>query len=288
MDKLHFLLDGDGVLWRGSELVQGAAEFLEFLRAQGHTYCLVTNNSSYRREDAVGRIARRGLRFKLEEIYNTNYLACCYLNAHYPGASVLVIGSEMLAEGIKAQGLVPYAAEDLLPTTTVGALTIVPFLRESIASEPDIVLVGLDTGVDYKDIALACRLLQDGAEFIATNRDYTYPLEQGYLLPGNGALVDLLERVTGRRPLNLGKPETHLVELIERELGVAREQMVMVGDRIETDIEMAKRAGIRNVLVLTGITDEMPQCWPEGGQPTFVVRDLTELHERFGRFFGGG
>ena len=288
MTKLHFLLDGDGVLWRGAALVPGAAEFLEFLRAQGHTYCLVTNNSALRREDTAKRVAGMGLPFKPEQIFNTNYLAACYLNKHHAGASVLVIGSDMLVEALKSHGLRPYTAKDLLPADIGGSLTIKPFMRESLALEPDIVLVGLDTGVDYSSIALACRLLHDGAKFIATNRDYTYPLEHGYLLPGNGAWVELLEKVTGVAPVNLGKPETHLVELVEREMGVERAQMVMVGDRFETDIEMAQRAGIRSVLVLTGVTSEIPKCWPEDYQPTFVVRDLPELQERFERFFNGG
>lgn len=288
MAKLHFLLDGDGVLWRGAALAPGAAKFLEFLRAQGHTFCLVTNNSSLRREGAANRVVGMGLPFKTEEIFNTNYLAACYLKEHHPGASVLVIGSDMLVDAVKSHGLRPHTAKDLLPADIVGPLTIKPFLRESLALEPEIVLVGLDTGVDYSSIALACRLLQDGARFIATNRDYTYPLENGYLLPGNGAWVELLEKVTGVAPVNLGKPEAHLVELVEREMGVGRAQMVMVGDRFETDIEMAQRAGIRSVLVLTGVTSEIPKCWPEDSPPNFVVRDLAELQERFDSFFGVG
>lgn len=281
-------MDGDGVLWRGATLVPGAAEFLEFLRSQGHTYCLVTNNSALRREDTAKRVAGLGLPFKAEEILNTNYLSAYYLNKRYPGASVLVIGSGMLVEVLESHGLQSYTAKDLLQTEISGSLTIEPFMRESLALEPEIVLVGLDTSVDYNSIALACRLLHDGAKFIATNRDYTYPLEHGYLLPGNGSWVELLEKVTGVAPLNLGKPETHLVELVEREMGVARAQMVMVGDRFETDIEMARRAGIRSVLVLTGVTSEIPKRWPDDYEPTFVVRDLPELQVRFGRFFNGG
>jgi 4-nitrophenyl phosphatase len=106
-------------------------------------------------------------------------------------------------------------------------------------------------------------------------------MEEGYILPGNGAVIDLLERVTGKQALSLGKPETHLIELIERERGIPRGDMVMVGDRVETDIEAAERAGIRSVLVLTGVTEEPPEQWPINSQPTFVMRDLNELRERF-------
>jgi 4-nitrophenyl phosphatase len=281
MGNLHFLLDGDGVLWRATETLPGAAEFLSFLRARGHSYSLITNNSAYRREDVAQSVAKRGLQFAPGDVFNTNYLAGCYLRENYPQSCILAIGSDGLAAELRGRGLKVITVEEAMPSDEGGVASIKPFLRGMLAEEPDVVLVGLDTGVTYRRLALACRLLEDGAHFIATNRDYTFPMEEGYILPGNGAVIDLLERVTGKQALSLGKPETHLIELIERERGIPRGDMVMVGDRVETDIEAAERAGIRSVLVLTGVTEEPPEQWPINSQPTFVMRDLNELRERF-------
>jgi 4-nitrophenyl phosphatase len=284
--KLHFLLDGDGVLWRASETLPGAAEFLDFLRAQGISYSLITNNSAYRREEVAANIATRGLQFPPEDIFNTNYLAGCYLHDNHADECILAIGSDALTAELRSRGLKVLTVEESLPAEKPGAMSIKPLLRGMLPEEPAVVLVGLDVGVTYRRLALACRLLEDGAQFIATNRDYTFPMEGGYLLPGNGAVIDVLERVTGVQAVSLGKPETHLIELIERERGIPRGDMVIVGDRVETDIDMAERAGIRSVLVLTGVTKELPEHWPVCSQPTFIMRDLNELRERFSRCFG--
>ena len=287
MRKLHFLLDGDGVLWRGSETLPGAPEFLRFLRGRGHGASLVSNNSSRRRESLAKRLAGRGIELTAADVFNSNYLAGRYISDHHAGDDILVLGQDELVQELKSRSLRVHRPEDLLPPDVLAdpGLGITPFTSDRLSINPAVVLVGIDTSVNWAKVVLACRLIEDGALLVATNRDYSFPAEGDYLLPGNGAVVDVLEGVTGADVTTLGKPEIHLVELVEREKRVARDSMVVVGDRLETDIELAHNAGVRSVLVLTGITPQPLDRWQENQEPTYIVRDLPELAERFDEFF---
>ena len=287
---MHFLLDGDGVLWVGHEPLPPAREFLEFLRGRGIGYSLITNNSSRSRATTLERVRRLGFEFDEGDIFNTNYLAGRYLAQHHAEDIAYVIGSKELVGEVRRHGIRACTAEELLPPEKLAypGITVKPFLKGKLPVEPTLVLIGIDITANYAKLALACRLVEDGAAFLSTNRDYTYPAEDGYALPGNGSLVHLVASVTEREPVNLGKPETHLVDLIEREKGVPRSEMVLIGDRLETDMALAVKAGIRSVLVLTGVATprERGDPWPTGCEPTYVMKDLTELQEQFDRLFG--
>jgi|GEM_PF-47652 len=287
MRELHFLLDGDGVLWRGGETLPGAPEFVRFLRGRGHGASLVSNNSSRRRESVAARLAERGIEIGAADVFHTNYLAGRYMSEHHAGDDIFVLGQDGLTQELQSWSLSVHTPEDLLPPGVLAdpGLGIGPFVADKLNVNPTVVLVGIDTSVNWASIVLACRLIEDGARLIATNRDFSFPAAGRYLLPGNGAVVAVLEGVTGAPVTTLGKPETHLVELIEREKGVPRDSMVVIGDRLETDIELAHNAGVRSVLVLTGITPEPLAHWPPKQKPTFIVRDLLELMARFDELF---
>jgi len=287
---LHFLLDGDGVLWRGGKILPHGVAFLRFLRECGIGYSYLSNNSSRRRATTLKWFTEGGLPFAEADIFNTNYLAGWYLARRHAGDLVLVIGHSDLAEEIRSRGVKVVMPAELLPPEVLRdpGLTVEPYLPAKLAHAPTVVLVGIDTTVGFAALSLACRLIEDGARFICTNRDISFPAERGYFLPGNGAVVELLEAVTGARALNLGKPEPHLAELVEEEKGVPRESMVMVGDRLDTDIAFAARNRMRSVLILTGIAGESyaeGDDFPEGMQPDFVVRDFPELTARFDELF---
>ena len=287
---LHFLLDGDGVLWRGGKILPHGVDFLRFLRARGIGYSYLSNNSSRRRATTLEWFTRARLPFTEADIFNTNYLAGWYLAREHADELVLVIGHSDLAEEIRSRGVKVATPTELLPPSVLRdpGLTVEPYLAERLADAPAVVLVGIDTAVTYATLSLACRLIEDGASFICTNRDISFPAERGYFLPGNGAVVELLEAVTGATAQNLGKPEPHLARLVEEEKGVSRESMVMVGDRLDTDIAFAARNGMRSVLMLTGIAGESytdGQSFPEGMQPTYVVRDFPDFIARFNELF---
>ena len=287
MRKLHFLLDGDGVLWRGGVTLPGAPEFVRFLRERGHGASLVSNNSSRRRETVAKRLAERGIDIGAADVFNSNYLAGRYMSEHHADDDILVLGQDELVQELRSWSLRVHTPEDLLPPDVLAdpGLKVDPFAADRLEVNPTVVLVGIDTSVNWAKVVLACRLIEDGARLIATNRDFSFPAAGKYFLPGNGAVVSILEGVTGAPVTTLGKPETHLVDLVEREKGVACDSMVVIGDRLETDIELAHNAGVPSVLVLTGITPESLDHWPPRQQPTHVVCDLPEFTARFDEFF---
>jgi len=226
------------------------------------------------------------LPFVEEEIFTTNYLAGWYLEKNHRDELILVAGSDELYEEVKSRGLKAIMVRELLSPEVESApgLTVKHYLKETIKTSPSVVLMGIDSGMNYARLSLITRLVKDGATLIATNRDYAYPAEEGYFLPGNGAFLEIVERITGRDAVSLGKPERYLIELIEEERGVKREEMVVLGDRLDTDIYLANRLGIKSVLVLTGVSgDEL-----KGGRkpllafsPTIIATDLGELMNRF-------
>ena len=283
---MHFVIDGDGVLWRGGQLLPHAKEFLNFLKKKGISYSFVSNNSSLRRKSLAQKFAQMKLPFLEEDIFTTNYLAGWYLEKKYKDELILVAGSDELYEEVRSRGLDAVRVQKLLSPEIEKApgLTVKHYLKEALNVSPGVVLMGIDAGMNYARLSLIIRLVQDGATFIATNRDYAYPAEEGYFLPGNGAFVEIVEGITGRDAISLGKPERYLIELIEEERGVKRSEMVVVGDRLDTDIYLANRLGIKSVLVLTGVSgnelkgERKPLL---AFSPTMIANDLGELINRF-------
>lgn len=288
---MHFLLDGDGVLWRGSELLPGAIEFLNLLRRRGISFSFISNNSGARRAKLSERFESLGIPIRENEIFNTNYASGWYFKRKHADKLILVLGHPCLSEELLSVGLKVVTPSDILGQELQqhSPLSVTPYLSSAIAFEPEIVLMGIDTGINYARLALACRLIEDGALFYATNRDYIFPAEEGYLLPGNGAFVEVVEKVTGKSAICLGKPEPYLVELIEEEKGISRAEMIIVGDRLDTDILLANRLGIRSVLVLTGISGKQLAEKKAPGfslpKPTYTVNDLQELLQKFDALF---
>ncbi len=288
---MHFLLDGDGVLWRAGELLPGVKDFLALLKEKGIGYSFISNNSSKRRSTLLKSFRALGLPFSERDIFNSNYLAGWYIEKKHKDELILVIGHPELAEEIASRGVNVVTADDLLDREIqkFAGLTVAHYLPEKLKCNPSVVLIGIDTGINYARLALACRLVQDGSLLIATNRDYAFPAEFGYFLPGSGAQVEVIEKVCGKKAITLGKPEPFLLKLIEEEKGISRAEMVIIGDRLDTDILMAVRHGIRSVLVLTGVTsanEAQKAGLAHHPNPTFVVEDLVELTKKFNELFG--
>jgi 4-nitrophenyl phosphatase len=270
------LLDADGVVWRGNLAIPGAAEFILRARRAGCRPLLVSNNAGPDRIAYEGRCQRLGLPFAAEDIFSVNHLCGPYLRKHHPGARALVIGSEMLLHEMRRSVEVERAEDWLARHGLADGAAAVHDLKAVAEARFDAVVMGIDAGMSYLKLALACSAVQHGARLIGANPDYSFPVEGGIELPGNGSFVELVAGVCGVRPTYLGKPELHLLELIEEETGIGRAQMVMVGDRVETDIQFAANAGIPAYLVLTGVTppDGVPADLYAGAQ---VAADLAAI-----------
>ena len=262
------IFDLDGVVYLGNTPIPGAIESLNRLQTDGHRLFFLTNNSTARRQDYVDRLGRMGFRTDEAHVMTSAYATGLYLQSiGAAGKSVFVVGEEGLASEMEMAGL-----------------RVVPLESEEHA---DFVVAGLDRQLTYAKLLRAHReVVENGATFVATNRDATYPMETG-TIPGGGAIVTPIECSTGVQAVTIGKPEPGCWLRILEVAAVSPGQTIMVGDRPETDIMGARAVGLHTVLVLTGVTaaDEVPTL-PEAQKPEFVLPDLMQLPELAARLAG--
>ena len=278
------VLDADGTVWLGSEAVPAAPSFIARARAAGLRCVLASNNAKPGRRDYLEKCRKLGLAFELADIFSVNHLAGPHLAKHYPGARTLVLGSEEFAaavgEHLPAISAERWLAEHGIPSAHPGTSRMLDpaDMEQMQAARFDLVLVGIDHAVNYLKLSFGCIAVEQGARLIGANQDPTYPVEHRIELPGNGSLVQLLALVTRAEPEYLGKPEPHMLRQIAAETGVPVAEMAVVGDRVETDIEMARRLGLPSFLVLTGVTAaaDAPQGVP-GMQVAPTLDDVAAL-----------
>ncbi|MDR5693829.1 MAG: HAD-IIA family hydrolase [Armatimonadota bacterium] len=252
------ILDMDGVLYRGSTPLPGAKDLIEFFQKVGMKYVLATNNSARTPRQYQHHLRTMGIEVPEEHILTSGRVAAWYLKRLAPqGGTVFVIGEEGLLQEIAAAGF----------TLTT--------------EDPQFVVCGIDRGLTYEKLAIACRAIARGAKFIGTNADPILPTEDGFI-PGSGAILAAITRATGVEPLVLGKPEAPLVEMALERLGTAPEATAIIGDQLGTDILGGKRLGLVTILVLSGVS-RPEQIVELGITPELVVTGLPELLELWKR-----
>lgn len=253
------LADLDGVVYTGPSAIDGATEALDKLAGEGKSLAYVTNNASRSPEEVAAHLRELGAPATAEQVFGSAMAGAELLARQVPaGATVLVVGSQILADSVRAQGLVVVAASD---------------------GQPDAVIQGFSPSLGWKDLAEASYAIQAGALWVATNLDMTLPQERGFA-PGNGALVAAITTATGQTPLSAGKPEPALFETAARHSGVARP--LVVGDRLDTDILGGNRAGMDTVLVLTGVDSPQTALAARFDErPKYMIRSLGELYEEY-------
>jgi len=250
------VFDMDGVLWRGKEALPGLKEIFAWMQAEKVPYLLATNNSMSTQQMYVERLAGHGVTVPKETIITSGIAVRDYLRATYPpDVTVGAVGMQALIEVLYDEG---------------------GFTRDD--HRPQVQVVGTDLHFGYEDIKRACLAIRAGAAFVATNPDTTLPTEEG-LVPGCGAMIAALVASTDVQPTVIGKPEKYMFELACQRLGVQPHEVLMVGDRLDTDILGANRIGSRTVLVLTGVS-QREEIATTGIEPTFVAADLVELLAR--------
>lgn len=250
-----FLFDLDGVLYRGAEAIDGAAETLATLRSVGKGLAFLTNNSSRTPEAIAAHLTGMGIRAAPEEV-ETSALATATLLRERSVASAFVLGEEGLRTALVAAGL-----------------TVV----DTSAADAETVVVGWDRGFDYAELAAASVLIQRGASLVASNADASYPVEDGLVLPGAGAILAAIQTATGVSAEVVGKPNAPIFRAALDRAGGGRP--LVIGDRLDTDIEGARRLGWDSLLVLTGITGRA-DLGVATVTPTYVAERLGELVER--------
>lgn len=243
------LFDLDGTLYVGDTPVPGAAEKVRELRSKGARVLFLTNAAVRSRKGIAERLAAMGFDAKKGEVYSSAYVLARYLAENHPGKSVFVVGERGMSEEL---------AETGIGVVERGA---------------DIVAAGLDREFTYARLAAALTELENGAELVATNPDATYPTEAG-IRPGAGAIVAAIEAASGKRAHVVGKPNPYTLELIKAEQKLENEEILMVGDRIETDIKFAKDCRIKSALVLSGVAKK-----EDVGEvaPDYIFRSVADL-----------
>jgi len=247
-----FLLDCDGVLWSGDQLIKGVRETIEKLRALGKKIYFVTNNSTKTRQQHAEKIRRLGIEGVIEEeVLSTAYATAQYLKGR--DFSVYAIGEEGLLAEIKSAGLKCIGLEDN------GKQYNMDFMAEiKVPNDIGAVVVGLDRGFNMYKLAYAMLCLKQNKNclFIATNRDPTFPMHGGVVLPGAGSIVSSLVTAAGREPdIVIGKPEPLFLDVIcNSNADIDLSTTCMIGDRLDTDIAFGKSRNIATLLVLTGVT----------------------------------
>lgn len=251
------VMDMDGVVWRGDEVLPGAHALFELLRERGLPFVAATNNSSKSPADYVRKLSRMGIEGVSEEnILTSGKAAVNYLQQHYPAnTAVHVVGGD----GLK--GMVARAGYEL-------------------ADVADVVVVGIDFHLTYDKLKRAAYLIRAGAEFIGTNSDRTFPLPDG-LAPGAGSILALLQTATDREPIIMGKPNRPMFDAALDLMGTTPATTLMIGDRLDTDILGAQAAGLKTALVLTGVTTRA-ELAASPIQADGVYADLPELLAEWG------
>ena len=239
------IFDLDGVVYRGSEPVEGAADLVRWLHDRGVAVRFATNNSMVERDGYVERLAGMGIPTTADEIVTSTSATVVHLRLHAPHVRrVLAIGADGMRQELEAAGLAVDMAADVRQDRP-GA----PLDRAY-----DAVVVGLDPGFDYHRLAVATSAVTAGAALVATNADARYPTPDGFL-PGAGSMVAAVSAASGAVPEVIGKPEPAMFRAILEASGISGSEAVVVGDNPSSDVIGARRAGCSAILVLTGVAD---------------------------------
>ena len=248
--KKLWILDMDGTVYLGNQLFPETLPFLQRIRESGANYLFFTNNASRAKDTYVSRLNGMGIPAGPENILTSAETTIAFLKQHIPGKSVYVVGTPDLIRSFEDAGI-------------------------CVEEDAPIVVASFDTTLTYDKLEKACRYIREGAEFISTHPDFNCPVEGGFI-PDSGAICALITASTGKLPRYFGKPYEDTLQIIEEFSGVAREDMVVVGDRLYTDIALGAKHGVTSVLVLSGETT-LEDLEGSDVQPSVIVQNVGEL-----------
>lgn len=269
------IFDLDGVVYRGRQPVPGAAALVAALREHGLLIRFATNNSMATRAMYVPRLVEMGIAAELDEIVTSTSATIDHLHAHLPEVRrVLAVGAPGMLDELRGAGFEATAAGDAV----IGSYDGGP-----LDAAYDAVIAGLDPSFDFRRLAAATTAIRAGAHFIATNADLRYPTPTGFL-PGAGSIIAALRAASGVDPLVIGKPQPGIFLAILERAGVRPEDAVAIGDNPDADMVAAHRAGMRSILVLTGVADATLAATLDGERrPDHVASDPAEVGALLGR-----
>jgi NagD protein len=249
--KEAFIIDMDGVIYHGNQLLKGAPEFVDWLHANNKAFLFLTNSSERSPLELSQKLARLGITVDPENFYTSALATASFLSSQHPGGSVYVIGEPGLIQALYDAG----------------------FTMNNV--NPDYVVVGEGRGYSLEALERAVKLIYGGARLIGTNPDLNGPVEGG-IVPACGSLVAPIELAANTKAYFVGKPNPLMMRHGLRRLNARRETTAIVGDRMDTDIVAGVEADIETVLVLSGVTklDDVPR-FPY--QPKHILEGVFEI-----------
>ncbi len=256
-EKKFFLLDMDGTIYLDNDLFDGTLDFLYKVKKKGGKYLFVTNNSSKSVDAYVNKLERLGIPACADDFLTSTDATVLYMNSNHPGKKFYSMGTRSFTEQLKNSGV-----------------NVTTELEDDIFG----LVISNDTELTFKKLDDACILLGRGVEYIATNPDWVCPTSYGYV-PDCGSFAEMLEHATGRKPLFIGKPKPEMLLLAMEKYGYSKDETVMIGDRVYTDIASGYNAGVDTIFVLSG-EGTVKDAESSDTKPTYIIENIREVYKR--------
>lgn len=255
-EKNLYLLDMDGTIYNENEIFDGTLEFLEEIERRDGQYVFITNNSSKSVEDYVQKVRAMGIKAEYENFYTSGQATAMYLKENYPNQVVYCMGTKSLIKELREAGIEVVTEVD---------------------ERAGVVLLGFDTENTSEKIRNTCIMLGRDVAYLATNPDLVCPVSFGYI-PDCGSMSIMLKNATGKEPFFIGKPEPIMVNCVLKKLNCKREDAVIVGDRLYTDIKTGANAQVDTICVLSGEAS-MEDILQGEVEPTYIFKSVKEIYE---------
>lgn len=252
-DVKLFVLDMDGTVYLGNNLIEGSLDFIHKVKETGRDFIFFTNNASRVPAFYKDKLAKMGLEVEESDVMTAGDVTAEFLKTYYPGKRVYLNGTPLLENSFKEKGI------------------------NLVDDEPDVVVQSFDTTLTYEKLDKICRYVRNGVPFVATHMDTNCPTEDGFM-PDCGAMCDLITSSTGVKPRFLGKPFKETVDMVLEITGYKREEIAFVGDRIYTDVATGVNNGAKGFLVLTGEADMQTVAESEV-EPDCIYDSLFEMSQ---------
>ncbi|SEN48552.1 HAD-superfamily subfamily IIA hydrolase, TIGR01457 [Mesobacillus persicus] len=255
--KKLFLLDMDGTIYLDNKLFEYSLDFLKYIKANEGKYVFLTNNSSKSVKEYLEKLTSLGIPVDETNFLTSSQATSLYLKANYNEKKIYVLGTESFKEELIEDNII---------------------VTDQLEEEIGCLVVGFDTELTYKKLEDACKLLNSGVDFIATNPDLVCPTSFGFI-PDCGSICNMLIEATGKTPFYIGKPNATMVDLAIKNSGFKKEEAIMIGDRLYTDIACGINAGITTAVVLTGETKRDDINNTEY-KPKFIFNHIGEIYHQ--------
>ncbi len=257
LNKKLFLFDMDGTIYEEDRIFDGTIDLLNLIKERGGRYIFITNNSSKSVVDYIDKVAKMGIKATEEDFFTSSQATALFFKKKYPNDLIYCQGTRSLIAELRSKGLnVTEKQEDGIK----------------------VVLTGFDTELNFEKLRNTCQILTErDVDYYATNPDLVCPVSFGFV-PDNGSVAIMIKNATGKYPTFIGKPETMMVDICCEKFGVSKDDAVIIGDRLYTDIQTGINAKMANICVLTG--EATLKDIEEGDiKPMYVFESVRVLHD---------